>query len=162
MNVHGFDEENITVLMDDGEHPMPTRANIMAAYKKVVAESEDGDAIFLHFSGHGTKLADDNGDEDDGYDEALVPVDFQEGADMIRDDVLYDTIIKPLPKGVHVVSLMDCCHSGTILDLPYIFRADGSAHPNGGMQLNESVDLDALIQQFGGQAIGFLKQFLAA
>ena len=51
MDVHGFSEENITVLMDDGEHPMPTKANIMAAYEKVVAESEDGDAIFLHYLG---------------------------------------------------------------------------------------------------------------
>jgi metacaspase-1 len=51
MNVHGFSEENITVLMDDGEHPMPTRANILAAYEQIVSESEDGDVIFLHYSG---------------------------------------------------------------------------------------------------------------
>jgi metacaspase-1 len=110
--------------------------------------------------GHGTKLRDESGDEDDGYDEALVPVDFQEGAEMIRDDDLYDTLIKPLSAGVHVVSLMDCCHSGTILDLPYIFKADGST-PNG-MQLDDTVDLDALIQQFGGETIGFLQNYLAS
>jgi hypothetical protein len=51
MKVHGFDEDNITVLMDDGNHPSPTKKNILAAYKKVVAESEAGDAIFLHYSG---------------------------------------------------------------------------------------------------------------
>lgn len=160
MQVHGFEEENITVLMDDGEHEMPTKANILAAYEKVVAESGDGDAIFLHYSGHGTKLQDEGGDEDDGYDEALVPVDFQEGVGMILDDDLYDTLIKPLHPGVHMVSLMDCCHSGTILDLPYIFKADGST-PNG-MQLDDSVDLDALVQQFGGHAVNFMQQFLAA
>jgi hypothetical protein len=37
--------------MDDGEYPMPTRANILAAYEKIVSESEDGDVIFLHYSG---------------------------------------------------------------------------------------------------------------
>jgi len=48
-NVHGFDEDNIAVLMDDGQHTEPTRANIVAAYKKVVAESQAGDAIFLQY-----------------------------------------------------------------------------------------------------------------
>jgi hypothetical protein len=108
MAVHGFEEENITVLMDDGEHELPTKDNIMSAYRKVVAESEAGDAIFLHYSGHGTKLRDEDGDEDDGYDEALVPLDFQEGGGMIRDDDLYDTLIEPLAQGVHVVSLVSC------------------------------------------------------
>lgn len=51
MDVHGFEEENITVLMDDGEHIEPTYNNIIRAYKKVVAESESGDAVFLHYSG---------------------------------------------------------------------------------------------------------------
>ena len=51
MDVHGFQEENITVLMDDGEHPAPTRANILAAYQKLVDEAEPGDAVFCHYSG---------------------------------------------------------------------------------------------------------------
>ena len=49
MNVHGFEEENITVLMDDGEHAPPTYENMIQAYKKVVAESESGDAVFLQY-----------------------------------------------------------------------------------------------------------------
>ena len=32
---------------------------------------------------------------------------------MIRDDDLYDILVKGCPAGVHMVSLMDCCHSGT-------------------------------------------------
>ena len=51
MNVHGFEEENIAILMDDGEHLEPTKENMIAAYKKVVADSEPNDAIFLHYSG---------------------------------------------------------------------------------------------------------------
>jgi hypothetical protein len=52
-DVHGFADENITILMDDesGEYLSPTKANMMAAYKKIVAESETGDAIFCHYSG---------------------------------------------------------------------------------------------------------------
>jgi Caspase domain len=36
---------------------------MIAAYKKIVAESETGDAVFLHYSGHGTKMKDATGDE---------------------------------------------------------------------------------------------------
>lgn len=157
MEVHDFDEGNITVLMDDGEHTSPTKDAILDAYKKVVSESESGDAIFLHYSGHGTKLKDDDhGEEADGYDEALVPLDFNDGAGMIRDDDLYDILVKPLSKGVHMVSLMDCCHSGTILDLPYIFKADGSGQE---MHLDETIDLDGLMKQFGGVALNLLSGF---
>lgn len=49
--VHGFDESNITVLMDDGEHTDPTRANILDAYRNVVSQSQEGDVVFCHFSG---------------------------------------------------------------------------------------------------------------
>ena len=51
MNVHGFEEEDITVLMDDGYHIPPTRENIMQAYRNIVALSEPGDAVFCHYSG---------------------------------------------------------------------------------------------------------------
>ena len=51
MDVHGFEEDNIIVLMDDGVHTTPTKANMIAAYEQIVADSEDGDAIFLHYSG---------------------------------------------------------------------------------------------------------------
>lgn len=51
MNVHGFDEENISVLMDDGVHTEPTKDNIMAAYDKLVTESKEGDVAFCHYSG---------------------------------------------------------------------------------------------------------------
>jgi hypothetical protein len=124
-DVHGFEEENIVILMDDGIHTEPTKANIIDAYKTIIAQAEENDAIFLHYSGHGTKLRDDDGDESDGYDEALVPRDFQTNG-MIRDDDLYELLLKNLPDGVHMTSLMDCCHSGTILDLPYLFKGDGS------------------------------------
>jgi len=62
--------------MDDGKHTNPTRDNIMAAFRKIVAESEPGDAVFTHYSGHGGKVRDDDGDEKDGFDETLVPVDY--------------------------------------------------------------------------------------
>merc|ERR1712238_254828 len=152
----GFEEENIVILMDDGEHTPPTASNIIDAYKRVVSEAEEGDAIFLHYSGHGTKLADDNNEEADGYDEALVPRDYQSSG-MIRDDDLYDILVKPLPMGVYMVSLMDCCHSGTIMDLPYIFKGDGQQTE---MTLDPELNIDSFVEMLTGKLMEFLKKKL--
>ena len=69
---------------------------------------------------------DTSGDEDDGYDETLIPVDYKRSG-QILDDTLCDELVKKMQKGVLATSLMDCCHSGTVLDLPYRFTADGDA-----------------------------------
>ncbi len=123
-DVHGFEDHNIRILMDDGVHEDPTKSNIMSAYKKIVQQSVSGDVVYLHYSGHGSRLRDRDGDEEDGYDETLVPLDFQSGG-FIRDDDLLKTLVTPMARGVFVTSIMDCCHSGTVLDLPYTFKADG-------------------------------------
>lgn len=107
MDVHEFPEENITILMDDGEHTEPTKKNMEEAYKKLVHESEPGDAVFCHYSGHGGRLRDDGNDEADGYDETLIPVDYQT-AGQIRDDDLYLNLVGAMPEGVQLTCLMDC------------------------------------------------------
>jgi metal-dependent hydrolase (beta-lactamase superfamily II) len=50
-DVHGFQEENITVLLDDGEHTSPTKENILDAYRTLVASCKAGDVAFCHYSG---------------------------------------------------------------------------------------------------------------
>jgi len=127
MDVHGFENENIVLLMDDDDHDPPTFENITNAFKNVVAETQEGDCVFIHYSGHGGKLKDDDwGEEEDGYDETLIPVDYMESG-QIRDDYIYEHLVKPFPAGARMTCLMDCCHSGTVLDLPYKFKADGSS-----------------------------------
>jgi len=124
MDVHAFEEENMTILLDDNEHAEPSRENIMNAYAQIVADSQEGDVVYLHYSGHGGKLRDDGMDEEDGYDETLIPLDYAvEG--QIRDDDLLKSLVIPMARGVFVTSIMDCCHSGTVLDLPFNFKADG-------------------------------------
>jgi len=34
-------------------------------------------------------------------------------------------MVKPLPTGCRLTALFDSCHSGTVLDLPYIYQANG-------------------------------------
>lgn len=118
---HGFEDKNITILMDDGNHKSPTYRNIMIAYRKVAKESKAGDTVFLHYSGHGGRIKDETGDESDGYDETIIPVDYFR-AGQIVDDVINFDLVRKMKKGVLVTAMMDCCHSGTILDLPYRYR----------------------------------------
>ena len=53
--------------------------------------------------------ANNPGDEDDGYDETLIPVDFQKSGH-IHDDDLLKILIHPMKEGVTMTCLMDCCH----------------------------------------------------
>lgn len=124
-NVHGFVDEDITLLLDDGEHDPPTKKNMVLACKTLVAGAKPGDSFFFHFSGHGCQVRDDDrGEEEDVLDEALVPLDYRT-AGLLRDDDILEHVIMPLPEGCSLVCHVDCCHSGTMLDLPYQFKPDG-------------------------------------
>lgn len=48
-DVHGFEDENITILMDDGEHEPPTCGNMIAAYQNLVEAAQPGDSLFCHY-----------------------------------------------------------------------------------------------------------------
>jgi len=141
MDVHDFKTKDIVVLMDDGVNTDPTYDNIMAAYKQVVEDSKPGDVVYLHYSGHGGYVRDYSGDEEDGHDETLIPLDFQTKG-QIRDDDLLRKLVMPMRAGVFVTSVMDCCHSGTVLDLPYTFKADGVEV---GMHQTEGFDASAAV-----------------
>lgn len=65
-----------------------------------------------------------DGDEDDGYDEVIYPVDFRHVGHIV-DDEMHDIMVKPLQPGVRLTAIFDSCHSGTALDLPYIYSTQG-------------------------------------
>uniref|UniRef100_A0A6V7QRL1 Metacaspase-1-like n=1 Tax=Ananas comosus var. bracteatus TaxID=296719 RepID=A0A6V7QRL1_ANACO len=50
-----------------------------------------------------------------------LPLDFEENG-VILDDEINATIVRPLPRNVKLHAVVDACHSGTILDLPYLCR----------------------------------------
>lgn len=120
----GFLEKNIVVLADDGVHKNPTAQNILSEFYKLIIKAYRGHAksIFFHYSGHGYYMRDHSGDESDYKDEVLVPLDH-ETAGMITDDHLHECI-EFIPEGCVFFSLMDCCHSGSVLDLPHRYVGD--------------------------------------
>ncbi|XP_052150617.1 metacaspase-1-like [Oryza glaberrima] len=121
----GFPADSILVLTEelgDGDPSRsPTRANLLAAMRWLVEGCDAGDSLVFHFSGHGVQKLDVNGDEVDGYNEALCPVDFERSG-KILDDEINETIVRPLVAGAKLHAIVDTCHSGTILDLPFLCR----------------------------------------
>jgi uncharacterized caspase-like protein len=89
-----------------------TKSNIMAALREVVTSSRFGDRILFTYSGHGTWVPDRGGDESDGRDEALCPIDYASDA-LILDDELQQ-VFEAKRFGVRVVIASDSCHSGTV------------------------------------------------
>ena len=115
---YGWNPQCIQVLMDDGVATPPTRANIEVALRWMVQGAMPGDVFFFHFSGHGAQQEDKLGLESDGMNETILPVDFQRSG-QITDDEIVRLIVAPLPDGSKLTAIMDSCHSGTGLDLPF-------------------------------------------
>jgi hypothetical protein len=122
----GFRSRDIIRLTDDGGDPsnLPTRSNILGAIRWLVSGAHKHDSLFIHYSGHGSQVRDLNGDEVDGYDEVIFPLDYAQAGTVI-DDELHDNLIKPLPPGCRLTAVFDSCHSGSILDVPYVYHSDG-------------------------------------
>ena len=108
-NLYGFDAADITMLTDLAA----TKKAMQEAIEGLVAGGKRGDVLLLHYSGHGSNVPDDNGDEeDDNRDEILCPTDL-DWNDTLRDDWLR-SVFDGLRDGVNLTVITDSCHSGTV------------------------------------------------
>lgn len=100
-----------------------TKANIVAAFKKLTIECDSGDVVYIHFSGHGQQVTDGNGDEKDGWDESWIPYDAylkygakDKGEKHLIDDeinVLLMALRNRVGKEGKILVVVDACHSGS-------------------------------------------------
>jgi hypothetical protein len=97
----------VTYLLDEEA----TRRNMIDALEGMLNQARPGDRLVFQYSGHGTQVPDDNGDEADQFDEAFVPFDYASGRLLLDDDLA--EIVARVPEGVQLTLFMDCCHSGT-------------------------------------------------
>jgi Caspase domain len=125
VNVHGFSEspEDMALLLDEDGYTAPTFANIIDAFKKLSEESQPGDAVFVQFSGHGGRVLDSSDEADaESYDEVIVPLDYKNSG-LIRDTLIFKTLLAPMRFGITVTVMIDCCDTGMLLELPYSWTA---------------------------------------
>ncbi|XP_058086466.1 metacaspase-1-like [Magnolia sinica] len=123
VNRFKFPESSIIMLTEEETDPfrIPTKHNLRMALFWLIQGCQPGDSLVFHYSGHGSNQRNYNGDEVDGYDETLCPLDFETHG-MIVDDEINATIVRPLPLGARLHAIIDACHSGTVLDLPFLCR----------------------------------------
>ncbi|CAJ2501414.1 Uu.00g042670.m01.CDS01 [Anthostomella pinea] len=137
-NVHQFlsaqgyssDPRDQVIMRDDSRTDprgpfWPNGHNMLAAMQWLV--SEPGTCCFLHYSGHGGQVKDPDGDRASGYDDTIVPVDF-EARGQLDSDTLHKTIVSRMPSNSTLMVLFDCCHSGSAIELPYVYRSDGEGN----------------------------------
>jgi hypothetical protein len=97
----------------------PTGQVLIDEFHRLAIEShqQNLEYVFIHYSGHGGQVPDTSGDEKDCEDECLFPSDYDENGVLLDDD-LHD-LLQAFNKSTKVVVLIDACHSGSGLDLPY-------------------------------------------
>ena len=131
-NINGVEDVNLlnpvlkkqgfttTTLLDE----QATFNNIISQITQFTNKTKKGDIVYLHFSTHGQPVEDLSGDEEDGWDESIVPIDaykiykrdVYEGKKHLTDDMLNKYVMKLREKigatgFLYVV--IDACHAGT-------------------------------------------------
>ncbi|KAI3930807.1 hypothetical protein MKX01_037253 [Papaver californicum] len=106
----------------------PYKAKYSTGTSVLMEGCKSGDSLVFHYSGHGAQQPNRNGDEVDGFDETICPVDYEKEG-MILGDKINATIVRSLPKGATLHAIIDVCHSGTVLDLPYFCRMNQLSCP---------------------------------
>lgn len=106
-DLFGFAVKDIKVLVDF----QATTRVMKNEIERLVKGAKRGDVLLLHYSGHGSNVPDDDGDEADRRDEILCPTDL-DWKNPLTDDWLRSTF-DALVSGVNLTVIMDCCHSGT-------------------------------------------------
>ena len=125
IDAYAYKTNNIVLLTDETEDK-PTKHNIIKSFKNLLLNAVSGDTLVFMYSGHGTYTTDINGDELDGFDEMIIPIDATNPQSCIIDDEFKTIIDAYLKSGVKLFILMDCCFSGTILDLKYNYIDDNN------------------------------------
>ncbi|KAI9621422.1 hypothetical protein H4Q26_015723 [Puccinia striiformis f. sp. tritici PST-130] len=94
---------------------IPTRANIISAMQWLVHNAQPNDSLFcVHYSGHGGQTEDLDGDEDDGFDEVIYPLDHKQAGHIVDDD-MFAIMVGPLPPGCRLTGIFD-----SVIPVPHL------------------------------------------
>ncbi len=96
----------------------PRFERIRAAFEKLIDDSEDGDFVYIHFSGHGSSMPEVRNAryvEPDGKDEIFLALDTNTAANVITDNQIGKWLEALRSKGANVWIVFDSCNSGDMV-----------------------------------------------
>ena len=141
--ISDYNFQKISILTDNTEKK-PDHNNILEEFKNLLINSQAGDVLLFFYSGHGSYVLDNNNNEPTGYDQMIIPCDFNG----IIDDELKNIIQTNLKKDVTLIALFDSCFSGSVLDLKYQYM-DSLDKNNFTENVNESETIGNVIMISG-------------
>ncbi len=136
----GVPKDNITLFLDHGA----TRANLIAAMKTIVAQSNKGDLAILSFAGHGGRMREMYPNtKKDHIDEAYILAKYDRSVSAGAKEVIAAPEIKHWikeldGKGADILFIADTCHGGGLTRRP--MRMDLSVKYRGGLNLPDSAE----------------------
>lgn len=83
--------------------------------RRLAKQARKGDIVVVTYSGHGSYVFDEDGDEESGVDGTWCPYDVDDNGDLLDDEL--GKIFRSRAKGVRWVVISDSCHSGTVARL---------------------------------------------
>jgi metacaspase-1 len=121
------DPRSQVILRDDGSEGryFPDGHNMLAAMDWLVCEP--GTTCFMHYSGHGGQVPDEDNDRSSGFADTIVPVDFEVNG-QIDSNTLHRHLVTSLAPNSTLFLLFDCCHSGSCCELSYTYRTDSEGN----------------------------------
>ncbi len=106
---YGFPASNVKTLLNSAA----TFEGIRNAFQThLIEQARRGDAVVLYYSGHGTQTPDNNGDEADGIDETLCPVNISDDETTWLTDDILNRWLSQL-RTTQVTVILDSCFAGT-------------------------------------------------
>lgn len=101
-------------------------------------------------------MRDPDGDRVSGFDDTSVPVDFETNG-QIDSDLLHRHLVSALAPGSTLFVVFDCCHSGSAIELPFVYRSDEDGNVSLMHNVKQGIHLVAAAQHLVQGGFSFRK-----
>jgi len=121
IDAYDYESGDITILRDDAsDFIIPTKNNILEQINLLANTSKNLEEIWFHYSGHGSQIHFQNSNNNTNsttFSDVIIPSNYREEGFILDTDIL--SALQKIQ--CRVIMIFDCCHSGSICDMPWSF-----------------------------------------